>query len=193
MGQRLNIEIWNNGKVLANAYYHWSGFTGCAAELTTKILKNISKSSDFSVMYAVKLLEETGAGINDDEKLRIIEEERIPVNMLRPCNDRNSGLISVTEYGINETRFWEEGRVTIYLDERRVKFDVFIEDKRYDWERKQAGEYTNPKEVPKVNVDFSDIKFEKFEETFRAISDLVLNGDTFISEVNPRVILIPIE
>lgn len=27
MGQRLNIEIHENGKCLANAYYHWSGYT----------------------------------------------------------------------------------------------------------------------------------------------------------------------
>lgn len=24
MGQRLNIEIWNSGQVLANAYYHFT-------------------------------------------------------------------------------------------------------------------------------------------------------------------------
>lgn len=138
MGQRLNIEIWNNGKVLANAYYHWSGFTGCAAELTTKILKNISKSSDFSVMYAVKLLEETGAGINEAEKLRIIEDGRFLETLFKPCIDRNSGLISVTEEGINETRFWEEGRVTIYLDERRVDFSVFHSYRKYEWERNYA-------------------------------------------------------
>jgi hypothetical protein len=27
MGQRLNIEIVKNGDVLANSYYHWSGFS----------------------------------------------------------------------------------------------------------------------------------------------------------------------
>lgn len=34
MGQSLNIEIWNNGEVLANAYYHWSAYTESAAKIT---------------------------------------------------------------------------------------------------------------------------------------------------------------
>ena len=43
MGQRLNIqfeiEVPNSGeaKVLANAYYHWSGYTSSAYELVKMI------------------------------------------------------------------------------------------------------------------------------------------------------------
>lgn len=40
MGQRLNIEIVKNGEVLANSYYHWSGFSDCAVNLTEKIIKD---------------------------------------------------------------------------------------------------------------------------------------------------------
>lgn len=36
MGQRLNIEIWKDGKVLANAYYHWSAYSVCAVDLARK-------------------------------------------------------------------------------------------------------------------------------------------------------------
>ena len=43
MGQRLNIEIIENGKVLANAYYHWSGYTSSSLELTQEILEAIEK------------------------------------------------------------------------------------------------------------------------------------------------------
>lgn len=32
MGQRLNIEIHNNGELLTNCYYHWSGYTKCALD-----------------------------------------------------------------------------------------------------------------------------------------------------------------
>lgn len=38
MGQRLNIEIVNGDTCLANAYYHWSGYTLSACDLTMKIL-----------------------------------------------------------------------------------------------------------------------------------------------------------
>ena len=37
MGERLNIEIVKGKKVLANAYYHWSGFTRTAMETTNTI------------------------------------------------------------------------------------------------------------------------------------------------------------
>ena len=36
MGQRLNIEIWNESKRLANAYYHWSGYTSSTLDETMK-------------------------------------------------------------------------------------------------------------------------------------------------------------
>lgn len=38
MGQRLNIEIFNNGQVVVNAYYHWSAYTRSALELTAKVI-----------------------------------------------------------------------------------------------------------------------------------------------------------
>lgn len=38
MGQRLNIEILKNGEVLANSYYHWSGFSNSAINLTIYII-----------------------------------------------------------------------------------------------------------------------------------------------------------
>ena len=38
MGQRLNIEITKNGNVLANSYYHWSAYSDCALNITTKII-----------------------------------------------------------------------------------------------------------------------------------------------------------
>ena len=33
MGQRLNIEIKKDSKVLANAYYHWSAYTSSALQM----------------------------------------------------------------------------------------------------------------------------------------------------------------
>ena len=44
MGQRLNIQIeandtnTNETKVLANCYYHWSGYTSSAMELVKEIV-----------------------------------------------------------------------------------------------------------------------------------------------------------
>ena len=36
MGQRLNIEIKKDSKVLANAYYHWSAYTSSALQMLPK-------------------------------------------------------------------------------------------------------------------------------------------------------------
>ncbi|MGF0347654.1 hypothetical protein ACQR3P_28855 [Rhodococcus sp. IEGM1300] len=41
--------------------------------------------------------------------------------------NRNEGLISVTPEGIEETREWEEARVTVYLDEGSISFNAFSE------------------------------------------------------------------
>lgn len=191
MGQRLNIEIWNNGEVLANAYYHWSAYTESAAKITGQILKNISDNCEFHTMYAVKLLEKTGAGINEYEKERIIKEGHFDSKEFNDCIDRNEGIIAITKDGINETRFWEEGRVTIYLDEKRVDFDVFFRERTYVWEREQEeyGKNIRLEDIPRVNVNFSDIKFEKFDELFDIISFISDEGYSFVSEVKPGIVL----
>ena len=68
MGQRLNIEIRKEDKVLANAYYHWFGYTSSSLQLTSEILKNIDNVNfDNDVAKAVKLLEVTGAGLTKSE------------------------------------------------------------------------------------------------------------------------------
>ena len=54
MGQRLNVEIWNNGEVLANAYYHWSAYTESAAHIVDKALnyiKNNPVQDDNHLLY----------------------------------------------------------------------------------------------------------------------------------------------
>lgn len=77
MGQRLNIEIINNGQVLANAYYHWSAYTLSSLELVAKVLSAYNKIS-LDTSEAVRLaeyqekavwaLQSTGAGLPDDER-----------------------------------------------------------------------------------------------------------------------------
>ena len=52
MGQRLNIQIEmdipesSESKVLANAYYHWSGYTSSAYELVKLIVDSGTYSLD---------------------------------------------------------------------------------------------------------------------------------------------------
>lgn len=41
MGQRLNIEIMDSGMTLCNCYYHWSGYTQTALDITQKLVNLI--------------------------------------------------------------------------------------------------------------------------------------------------------
>jgi predicted nucleotidyltransferase len=69
MGQRLNIEIIEDGKVLANAYYHWSGFTRASLELTYIILEATKRINyNDRLVNAIKLLEVTKAGLTDEDR-----------------------------------------------------------------------------------------------------------------------------
>src|SRR5574344_168562 len=118
MGQRLNIQIEmdipNSGeaKVLANAYYHWSGYTSSAYELVNKIVQSGAYSLDIldPVEKAIRLLEVTGAGLTKDEFT-----ETYPESKYKLSTNRNDGLIAISEKGIEETQNWEEARVTINL------------------------------------------------------------------------------
>lgn len=75
MGQRLNIEIKNNEKTLANCYYHWSGYTASSLGLTKQIIEAYKANDDIKadVQGAVALLRITGAhemdSVSDDEEI----------------------------------------------------------------------------------------------------------------------------
>lgn len=165
MGQRLNLEIWNNGKVLANAYYHWSAYTSSAAEIVDKALaaaKIIHKKGNI-LLYAIRLLEATGAGLTEEERQHIQERAAFKDCDFKECEGRNEGLIAITEEGIKDTRMWEEGTARIYLDEKRISFDVFFKQHCLEWEKDQRDygeEITDHKTLQVVDFDLDDIKFD---------------------------------
>ena len=125
MGQRLNIQleidIPNSGdrQVLANAYYHWSGYTSTAYELVKQIADSPYCCEDCTftdpVEKAIRLLEATGAGLTEDEFT-----EEYPESKYKKATSRNDGLIAISEEGIKVTQEWEEARVTINLSTNMV-------------------------------------------------------------------------
>lgn len=133
MGQRLNLEIYSNGELLANCYYHWSGFTSSSMELADIVLKNYDEIMAMNISdttKAILLLQKTGAGlmVNDKDNelefaLKHLPPEDLEQVVLKQSEGRNNGLISITEEGMKETQDWEEARITIYLDEKRVDLD----------------------------------------------------------------------
>ena len=57
MGQRLNIEIKKGEQLLANCYYHWSGYSETALELTKKIIDkfdDVKEENDVIFLLVMK-------------------------------------------------------------------------------------------------------------------------------------------
>ena len=136
MGQRLNIEIRRkkDNKILANSYYHWTAYTYSSLRLAEEIGENIydiirnDKTSD--EIKAIQLLQTTGAGLLEDEYNLLKEEDKKYCSL---ATDRNLGLISFTEKGIENTRNWEEGRLTINVDFDDKEYDFVGDKNRVDF------------------------------------------------------------
>lgn len=100
MGQRLNIEIKKADKVLANCYYHWSAYSNASVNLALEIIKDFKYVEEHcikdpvtnkDVLFAIRLLERTGAGLQEIEQTRAIlgnEFLKLPL-----CKGRNEGII----------------------------------------------------------------------------------------------------
>lgn len=166
MGERLNIEVVKGNKLLANSYYHWSGYSNCAVNLTIEIVKSFEYIKKYKVdnvknkdiLLAIRLLEATGAGTNESQISNTIKTiGLIDTNVeIKKCKGRNEGIIEISEEGMNENRSWEESRVTIDIENQKINFEAYQEideeDKKYYEE--EAVEFKN------INVDFNNIKFE---------------------------------
>lgn len=195
MGQRLNVEIWNNGKVLANAYYHWAAYTNSAAEIVDKALAaaKIFSCGGNELLYAIRLLESTGAGLTENECEHVREQAAFKDCEFKECNGRNAGLIVVTEEGIRETRFWEEGVARIYVDEKRISFNVFWTQRVREWEKEQKeygdAENADHSKLREVDYNFDDIKFDDWGVVFAFLKRI---QEPFKSKLNYHEVIMPI-
>ena len=176
MGQRLNIEIARkkDNKILANSYYHWSAYTYSSLKLANEIIENIydvirnNKVSD--EIKAIQLLQTTGAGLLEQEYNTLNEEDKKYCSL---ATNRDLGLISFTEKGMEETRTWEESRLTITIDfdnkeydfvgdKNRVDFEVYFPISREEIEECYKEELKSGKinldEVVEFNFDLQDMK-----------------------------------
>ena len=169
MGQRLNVEIWNDGKALANAYYHWSAYTKESAQVVNTALnyiKNNPIQDDNNLLYAIRILEATGAGLVFNEVSYAKKLPELEGVTFAECVSRNHGLIGISKEEMDETRLWQEGSLFIYLDEKRVSFRVFCKQNIWDWQREQREEYgdedADAGKLDVVEFNFDDIKFNEW-------------------------------
>lgn len=173
MGQRLNVEILYDGALMANAYYHWGAYTSISLNIIEQILKSSKdafeeKGTREIFDTAIDMLESTGAKLthNDLFAYNSIHEYDPLGNELetkkRNCikANRNDGLISITSYGMLNTRYWEEGRVQIDLYTKKINFNVFFEKCEDELENIDI----DIDDVPELDIDFSDISIDDFEK-----------------------------
>ena len=198
MGQRLNIEIKRkkDNKILANSYYHWSAYTYSSLKLANEIIENIydvirnNKVSD--EIKAIQLLQTTGAGLLEQEYNTLNEEDKKYCSL---ATNRDLGLISFTEKGMEETRTWEESRLTITIDfdnkeydfvgdKNRVDFEVYFPISREEIEECYKEELKSGKinldEVVEFNFDLQDMKLNDIRLFMAKINQIENNFGIFM-------------
>ena len=169
MGQRLNVEIVSNGKLLANAYYHWDAYTGISLRRTDDILNKLNKIKESvkdDLDLAIRLLESTGAGINAEERNYILANSELskylPIN---DCVGRNEGILAITQKSMQIIRGWEEGRVTIDIGKRTILFRVYWKMTKEEYLDAFESDLERYEQLQTIDHDLEkEIPFDKFKE-----------------------------
>lgn len=151
MGQRLNIELLNNGKLLANCYWHWKGYTSTAVELTDRIIiENQLMEAEPTVETAIRIFQSLGAGVIDTDfasAKSLIGEDAVE------GTDRNLGVIAIETDSMELIEGWEEARVQIDLSTKRINFGALWEP-----DEDEYSVYT----VVRIPYDVHDMSFATF-------------------------------
>ena len=186
MGQRLNIQIeandtdTNETKVLANCYYHWSGYTSSAMELVNEIVDSGIYNLDIldPVEKAIRLLEATGAGIAEDELTDTYNTPKYKIG-----TNRNDGLIAISEEGTNRVAEWEESRVTINLTTGSIDMSDMVYEETDVFSR--ADRETKLKNLYELKADLNS-SFDTFQDLYTELTENVFDStdgcDMFVQE-----------
>ena len=191
MGQRLNLEIKYNEECIANAYYHWSGYSYTTLALMVKAckaFKNVTSKEEATVL-AVKMLEETGAKLGIDEIP--VYKNLCPADSFNheAAEDRNDGIISVSEEGMWETRMWADAESSIDLETDKcwINFQCFGVDKCSYYNELVDGDQTSPFAEDLPVLPFEPYCLMTIEEADKILADVDLEID-YLSPDHSEVI-----
>ena len=153
MGQRLVIANYTTELEPTNAiYYHWSAYTNSALEelnglrdaivdyyenLDTEIKTEEDQKNHFNLACLSAISGITGS---DEKSLKYIQS--LNPDYTNEDANRNEGIISFTDEGVENLLFWSEGTVCIYWE--------FNEDGTPNFE--------------KTTFDFNSLVFNEVEE-----------------------------
>lgn len=163
MGQRLTVDILDNGERIAIVYYHWSAyFDSTIYEL--ELLKNdivAAKKEGKDVLLAIiDGLEKRGGGLDLSFRSRKAAKNKWPDRIFKLNIDRNDGIISIEEQDIKEVYAATEGTASIDIDTEEVITKVDLE----------AGLHYDMADLP-CNP-FEVMTFEKLEKVNNYIDDV---------------------
>lgn len=201
MGQRLNIEIVKNKKVLANCYYHWSGYSSSAVDLVIQIIKHFESIRKYEVekyikrqdlLFAIRLLEKTGAGFKDINIIRKILKDKTMNLELNQSKGRDEGIIEISNEGIEENRYWEESRVTVDIANKTITFEAFQEYSKEEFLWYYSEEEIKRPDIIEIDRNFKNIKFEDIFELKAFIDKAIYQGKYYFynNNNNKYVVLI---
>ena len=180
MGQRLVVKITDNGRELANAYYHWSAYTGSSLNIANDIINDFIANEDTVTLtkqqQAVRLLFHTGARFYPKE-IEWMEEENIDKDQFDFAfddveADRNSGLLSVSQKGMKESDDWAEGNVEIDITTGEILFDVYYADSMEDFDYEDIEDINR---VPQINLEH-ELSMANWNEFYNSIRDVLDAG-----------------
>ncbi|MGL4951105.1 MAG: hypothetical protein ACRC4M_04760 [Mycoplasma sp.] len=133
MGQRLTIQIKENGNDLILGYYHWGAFTRTAYYFSNKLIESILKNKDWEDKQntLIKCFQRSHAGLENED----IEE--------------GHGIIIIDKEEIKKKKEIEEYSIIIDLNfdnilESEFNFDVFD---RFDKEEYNDEDFLEYKEI----------------------------------------------
>lgn len=126
MGQRLNLEIEIDNKLIGNVYFHWGAYTYESLGFLERI-GNILEESDVieevieadtkleKQRWLVKVCEKAGfSGLKEDSHTYL--SGMFPDDTFIRATNRNEGLVSITDIDIKDTFSWQEGTCVVYID-----------------------------------------------------------------------------
>lgn len=193
MGQRLVIEIKDGDAVLANAYYHWSGYTETSLNLLNEVMNKgifnnipIKISKGDEQLYAIKLLETTGAKILEEDLK--IARLKFPMNEFEASKNRTDGLIAFSEKNVNKNMDSAEAIISIDLKSRTIDLGGIYNYEDLDELQEMANENEEDLNIAIIDFNITEISFEDFKNRFEDIKKLIKNHEYIKSKEDEDII-----
>lgn len=102
-------------------------------------------------------------------------------------------LYGITEEDIKETRYWEEGRVTIDIERQTVDFDVIHKYTTEDLEKDYDEEERKELVIKEINRDFKNIPFGDIFELKAFIDKANYNSQYYFYNKNDNTYIFLIQ